>query len=161
MKALSLWQPWASAIAVGAKYIETRSWSTTYRGPLAIHAAKRYNAEEMALAANERRWKGALTEYVSEEMDIVEMYSLPLGAIVATCELTDCRPSDAFALEELNDMRKNDTGEWCQSQMGDFSVGRFGWVLQNIQRLPEPVPFRGRQQLFNIPDDLLKTGDHV
>src|SRR5690348_17556570 len=40
MKALTLTQPWASLVAIGAKRIETRSWSTSYRGPLAIHAAK-------------------------------------------------------------------------------------------------------------------------
>ncbi len=41
MKALTLWQPWASLIAIGAKSIETRSWATPYRGRLAIHAAAR------------------------------------------------------------------------------------------------------------------------
>ena len=40
MKALSITQPWATLIAIGAKTIETRSWSTLYRGDLAIHAAK-------------------------------------------------------------------------------------------------------------------------
>ena len=35
MKAISLWQPWASAVALGSKRVETRSWSTSYRGPLA------------------------------------------------------------------------------------------------------------------------------
>ena len=40
IKALSLWQPWASAIAVGYKHYETRSWKTDYRGWLGIHAAK-------------------------------------------------------------------------------------------------------------------------
>ena len=40
MKALTLTQPWASLVAIGAKRIETRSWSTPYRGLLAIHAAK-------------------------------------------------------------------------------------------------------------------------
>lgn len=38
MKVLTLHQPWASLIALGVKTIETRSWSTAYRGPLAIHA---------------------------------------------------------------------------------------------------------------------------
>lgn len=38
---LSLWQPWATLVALGVKTIETRSWSTHYRGPLAIHAAAR------------------------------------------------------------------------------------------------------------------------
>jgi hypothetical protein len=41
MKAISLWQPWASAIALGWKKNETRHWSTDYRGPLLIHAAKK------------------------------------------------------------------------------------------------------------------------
>lgn len=45
MKAITLWQPWASLIACGAKTIETRSWGTPYRGPLAIHASKRMNQE--------------------------------------------------------------------------------------------------------------------
>ena len=36
MKALSLYQPWATAIALGSKRIETRGWPTSYRGPLAI-----------------------------------------------------------------------------------------------------------------------------
>lgn len=43
MKALTIWQPWATAIAIGAKRIETRSWETHYRGPIAIHAAARRN----------------------------------------------------------------------------------------------------------------------
>ena len=41
MKALSLWQPHAQAIAAGLKPYETRHWPTRYRGPIAIHAAKR------------------------------------------------------------------------------------------------------------------------
>lgn len=44
MKAVSLWQPWASLIACGAKTIETRSWPaprTVVGQRIAIHAAKR------------------------------------------------------------------------------------------------------------------------
>lgn len=41
MKAITIWQPWASLLAHGMKQYETRSWATKYRGPIAIHAAKR------------------------------------------------------------------------------------------------------------------------
>ena len=41
MKAITIWQPWAFLLAMGAKQYETRSWETAYRGPIAIHAAKR------------------------------------------------------------------------------------------------------------------------
>lgn len=40
LKAITLLQPWASLVAMGAKTIETRPYATQYRGPLAIHAAK-------------------------------------------------------------------------------------------------------------------------
>jgi hypothetical protein len=53
MKALSLWQPWATLIALKKKQIETRSWRTTYRGPLAIHAAKSYPQEARDLCSTE------------------------------------------------------------------------------------------------------------
>ncbi len=46
IKALTIWQPYASLIAAGLKQYETRSWSTRYRGLLAIHAAKRWIGEE-------------------------------------------------------------------------------------------------------------------
>lgn len=36
MKALTIWQPWASLIARGVKQYETRSWPTKYRGPIAM-----------------------------------------------------------------------------------------------------------------------------
>jgi hypothetical protein len=40
MKALSVKQPWASMIASGEKTIETRTWSTNYRGDLLIVSSK-------------------------------------------------------------------------------------------------------------------------
>ena len=51
MKALSVTQPWATLIATGQKQIETRSWGTRYRGPLYIHAAKRFPAYASPLQA--------------------------------------------------------------------------------------------------------------
>jgi hypothetical protein len=40
VKALSVRQPYAALLVTGAKRAEYRSWSTHYRGPLLIHAAK-------------------------------------------------------------------------------------------------------------------------
>lgn len=45
IKALTVWQPWASLIAHGVKVFETRSWATKWRGPLAIHAAGRWGRD--------------------------------------------------------------------------------------------------------------------
>jgi len=46
MKALSVLQPWAYLLANGWKDIENRSWRTAYRGRFAIHAGKRWGAEQ-------------------------------------------------------------------------------------------------------------------
>src|SRR3546814_15511313 len=54
VKAISLWQPLASAIALGHTSIETRHWPTKYRGELAIHAATRFGPDEPEFASIER-----------------------------------------------------------------------------------------------------------
>lgn len=45
MKAITIIQPWATLIAIGAKRFETRSWATTHRGPIAIHAGKKIDRD--------------------------------------------------------------------------------------------------------------------
>ncbi len=39
MKAITIKQPWASLIMTGRKTIETRTWSTKYRGMLLLHSS--------------------------------------------------------------------------------------------------------------------------
>lgn len=156
MRAISLWKPWASALALGAKRIETRSWATTYRGPLAIHAAKRCVKSKMIFYGACWNWCGALAIPMGNARpDKV----LPYGAVIATCELTDCRLTDLFTVAELDTPRTRDgfgdLYKWTERQMGDFSIGRFGWVLQDIRPLPIPIPFRGAQGLFTVPDAML------
>ena len=72
MRAFTLTQPWASLIAIGLKMHETRSWRTSYRGPLLIHAsrevdkyflisshARKYNFDKLWTPQNPappRRW---------------------------------------------------------------------------------------------------------
>ncbi|MBD2019381.1 ASCH domain-containing protein [Leptolyngbya sp. FACHB-36] len=86
IRILSLWQPWASFIAWRLKQYETRSWYTAYRGLIAIHAAKRQvDAEGLHLIDQVFQLSG------SHQRGICEVKSYPLGAIVAVCELTDCR----------------------------------------------------------------------
>jgi len=45
MKALSVKQPWANMIASGEKMIETRTWMTSFRGPILIISSKQPRIE--------------------------------------------------------------------------------------------------------------------
>jgi hypothetical protein len=132
MRALSLWQPWASYITVGMKRFETRHWSTSYRGPLAIHAAK-------------RRLTVAEQELLAEYPLTYSAGVMPLGAQIATCRLLDVIP----VTYALADQRERD--------LGNFEPGRFAWVLLDVVPLARPVPLRGRQGLFEIPDSILEA----
>lgn len=151
MKAISLWQPWATAVALRSKRIETRHWSTRYRGPLAIHAAKRLNKGECVTYGYSPTWRGALHAAMGPT---TPFRFLPTGAIVATCVLADCRPSESFSVDELALMHENESGEWCENDMGNFGPGRFGWVFEEIQPTRWPIPYRGLQGLFNVPDEV-------
>jgi hypothetical protein len=143
MRAISLWQPHASAIPAGLKTIETRSWATDYRGPLAIHAAKRWTKAERAF------WQWMVREperFVARAafaaLGIEDADDLPRGAIVATCEVYDCKPSVLLT-------QKYGPATKVEQQWGNFESGRFGWLLRNIVPLKVPVPCVGRQGFFS------------
>ena len=141
MKAISLWQPWASLIATGAKTIETRSWSTNYRGPLAIHAAKTWNQELDAMIC-EGRIQGGLAPLVGKPLGHtwpgVHKKDLPFGCVVAICDLVDCIPTAEMTQTQV----------FPQRFFGDFTPGRYGWVLANVRRI-EPIPAIGRQGFWD------------
>lgn len=132
MKALSLWQPWASAMALGHKRIETRSWSTKYRGPLAIHAAR-------------RKMVGHVEIDLFYSLGIAG--ELPYGAVLATCELVDCLRTDEISVE----WPRRDWGVFPpgEHRWGNFSPDRFAWVTKNMTVLPRPIQARGSQMLFD------------
>lgn len=134
VKALSLTQPWAEAVAALIKEWETRSWSTNYRGPLVIHAAKGFPAYAR--------------EFADVEHTIGRMPArVPLGAIVAVTTLTDVRPTVEVALEVSA----------LERLYGDYSPGRFAWRLEGTRRLAEPIPCKGALGLWTPPPDVLET----
>jgi hypothetical protein len=137
VRAISLWQPWATAMAIGLKRIETRHWTCSYRGPIVIHAAKRWRREE-------REWAKELASL----HDAPALADPPLGAIVAVARLVDIRRTE-FLLEGISE---------TEEMFGNYGDGRFGWLFEDIQALPSPVPFKGAQGFFDVPNDLLTPG---
>lgn len=157
MRGLTLWQPWASAIALGSKRIETRSWSTAYRGLVAIHASKRHRVDEMLWLQAHWNWCGAMRG-AGWTMG-GGCPALPRGAIVAIARLVDVRLTDSFTQAEL-DTRRMPPGEtleaysWSERGLGDFSLGRYGWVLKDVRPLSTPYPYDGAQGLWVLREDV-------
>lgn len=138
MKAISLWQPWASLWCAGPKIHETRHWPTSHRGWLAVHAAKR-----------------KIDDFSGDPIDKICSHvfgphwgmELPLGAIVGVVNIVDCLTTEDAALGLEDD----------DYECGDFSPGRFAWKRKQFIRLGDPIPYRGAQGIFTVPDDILPS----
>ncbi len=157
MKALTLTQPWASLVAIGAKQVETRSWSTNYRGPLAIHAAKGFPkyaqdftyekvtrdcllASSMGLKVERSRYSGGGIYRLDTQ--------LPRGSVLARCHLVACVRTEEMCAITAQEMA-----------FGDYSAGRFAWFLEGIERLSEPVLAKGSLGLWEWPEPCDQPSD--
>lgn len=152
MKAITVWQPWASLKACGAKEYETRSWETSYRGPILIHAAAKKPSSTWGAIE-------PIVDKVREALGIVNLDDLPRGNIIAVANLVDC-----LRVEKMSDTVALLTNEYTGSlsykaiairkssreyAFGDYTPSRFAWQLENVHRLAEPIPAKGAQRLWN------------
>lgn len=157
MKALTLTQPWATLVAIGAKRFETRSWSTGYRGPLAIHAGKGLGPVGgmrglRAVCATEP-FRRVLLDYELE--DLSDPALLPRGRVVATVRLAGVRRVEDLATPGR--MELAGAPLWERS-FGDYSPGRFAWVLADVVPA-RSAPIRGALGLWSPP--CLSTNPHA
>lgn len=130
MKALSLTQPWATLVAIGAKRLETRGWKTDHRGALAIHAAKKFTSEERALCEREP-FRSALSA-AGYDAD-----NLPLGAVLAVVHLTTVVP-----------ITPHNIPPEPERSFGNYAPGRYAFVLDHVMPLTTPLPARGALSLW-------------
>lgn len=133
MKALSLIQPWASAIILGSKKIETRSWNTNHRGRIAIHASKGMPKWAKEFASTER----ALGRLPSR---------LPLGAIIGIADLVDVIPVEIAVLSIYP----------IEKLYGDYTSGRWAWLLKNVEAFPDDmiIHCKGALGLWTVLDEI-------
>jgi activating signal cointegrator 1 len=152
MKAITLTQPWATLVAIGAKKIETRSWATKYRGPLAIHAG-------MGLGPVGGK-RGFADIYSSEPFRSVLLAAMPggmrfsFGAIIATCVIDSVIPTTWLrATGRTTVSGIHGPTEYVlddqERLFGDYTDGRYAWLLADVKMLPEPIPAKGALSLWD------------
>ncbi|AIF52032.1 ASCH domain-containing protein [Pelosinus sp. UFO1] len=155
MKAITILQPWASLIACGAKQIETRSWSTKYRGKIAIHAGQGWGQWQRDIAFTDT-FKNVL------QFPILGKY---YGAVIAIANLVDCLKVVGRISLTIGDQKRvaaileNDVKVMGNEYaFGDYTPGRYAWILANIQAI-DPIPARGQQRLWNWAGDTAFHGE--
>jgi hypothetical protein len=152
MRALSLRQPWATLVAVGAKRLETRGWATSYRGPLAIHAAAGLSAQERGLCEGLVAGpRGAAVAAALRAAGYERAGQLPRGALVAVVELRAVVAMRADG--EGGVVLEGGLGPVAEAErwFGGYAPGRYAWVLGAARRLREPIPCRGALGLWRLP----------
>jgi hypothetical protein len=134
MQCISLYQPYATLVVIGAKCFETRGWKTRHRGELGIHASSRFSEEFRTLCRQEPFRSVLFRAGYKHPSD------LPLGAVIGTTSLEDCHPTELI-LPTLQDNP-------AELAFGDFRAGRWAWHLTNPLQLDERHSCRGHRGLF-------------
>lgn len=125
MKCLSVKQPFADLIVSGKKKIEIRSWKTSYRGELLIHASKMPD-------------ESALRRFGIKKEDI------DLGKLIGKANLEECKEYKSRN-EFLNNKQLHLSKSYKNKEL-------FGFVLKNPIRFKIPVPLKGRLGIFDVKE---------
>lgn len=141
VRALTITQPWATLIQRGAKRLETRSWYTNYRGALVIHASKRFPLDCQKLLRMPAFYNG---------VGCVPAKNFLRGVGLCVCILRAC-----VKVSELYKLKCWDfTPSADELTFGDFSVGRYAWLLEHQYDFIDPIPAKGALGLWPwIKDD--------
>jgi hypothetical protein len=180
MKAISLWQPWASLIACGAKPYETRHWAPPREligQRIAIHAAKyvgpdnRSFAEELMYGqhGNDVEAGFALADKLDATMKGIpdkllgffNMALMPVGCLVCTATLDaafqlgekaeDTAHPAASVVRRLVSRQMPECFTVRYDDFGDYSSGRWAWLLRDVRVLLPSDGTIGRQGFFDVP----------
>lgn len=131
MKAITVYQPYAYAIIAGLKQYETRPRKTHIRGRVAVHAGRLDEVHATKHLSGNDFW--ALMAEIGGKTD------LPRGAVLGTVEIVDCVPVEEI-IHTLSERER---------LLGDYSPGRFAWVLRNPVAFSTPIPAKGKQGWWN------------
>lgn len=182
MKAISLWQPWASLIACGAKPFETRSWAPPrdmIGQPIAIHAAKKIDkgAGEFAdeLCYGQHKDGGfELADKLEASMkgtphELLGLFgkasTMPIGCVVAIARLDAAfllgEKAEGTAVPAASVVQRITSRDMPEcftvryDDFGDYAPGRWAWLLRDVKPLTPPVAMKGAQGFFELPQGWL------
>jgi hypothetical protein len=140
IRAIPLWQPWATLVAIGAKKLETRHYPaprSLIGQRLAIHAT--LTNAWLHLADDVEPFNRRLREGLGLASDERPSQHLPLGGIVATAVLDSTR---GITTRFANRLDAEDPDECA---FGNYAVGRYAWMLRDVIRVDPMVPMKGQQ----------------
>ncbi len=156
MKAITIWQPWATLIVAGAKPYEFRGWpahNSLVGQRIAIHAGARAVrksevAELIARLHSDQAWTTCLKKETA--LPILDRAhaspgSMPLASIVGTAVLGRPTLSNTILEEFGHTPNDSDRDEHCN----------WAWPMLEIKQVQPIVPMKGMQGFWDVPKGVL------
>jgi hypothetical protein len=138
MHAVTLWNPWAAAVAMGWKSVETRTKRTLLRGEFAIHSAKQWDRAQRKAARRLALRIGKPEDFFVETKDCPANQR---GVVVGVGRLVRCEVMTEELIAQQSEI---------ELAFGGWVPGRWAWFLEDMIPLHEPVPLRGRQWVWTL-----------
>jgi len=136
MKCISTQAPWAWFILLGLKPVENRSWPASYRGPLLIHIGRTYDHDGAMYLCSVPAFRDDVNRYLDFCGGMETR--LPVGVIAGKVNMVDC----------------------VTSHPSLYFFGSFGHVYQDPVIFKNPIPYKGSQRIFNVPDKIIIEGGY-
>lgn len=151
MKVISLLQPYATLVVIGAKKIETRSWNTKFRGEILIHASKKWTKDQEKLL--EDFYFGTALQ------DECGKIHIPCGKIIGKVNIVDTFQFQEDTKDHLKTYIDDDRKiSWDltdkEKAFGDYSPNRYGWLLYDPVQFAQSIAAKGQLGIWNydMPD---------
>lgn len=182
MIALSLRQPWATAVLRLNKRIENRRWSTRVRGPFLIHAAKGMTLAELdsartfcAAARAEETRHAVFEDYqpidkaffgqtaplawspsAGRKWLALARQTMPFGAIVGIARLVDVVPPRPPPPRPEDAPRAAWYPQRARSAWRWHMPEQYGFVLEDVHELTTPIPYVGTLGFFDVAQEVVE-----
>lgn len=141
MKALTVQQPWAWAIVHGGKGVENRTSMWSYRGPLAIHAGKRWSERGARSPLIHEAGSRVIGGLFLSDLEV-------FGAIIGVVDLVDIHVAAVGCCES----------EWAEREYEEHPTGKKRRDITHLMlenpRAVQPIECPGKLGLWNVPADI-------
>jgi activating signal cointegrator 1 len=154
MKALTLWQPWATLVAMEVKHIETRCWKTDFRGEIAIHSAAKLPPKWLGASSRTDPFRDELADVFGVRRDRDDrpgkrvddiLRALPYGKVLCIIRLVGIQETSAMLRDELATRER---------LFGNYEDGRYAWHLEMVDVFEPPIPAKGNRMLWNWSQEM-------
>lgn len=144
MKCLSVNQPYADLIVIGAKTIELRGWNTKFRGDFLVHASKKMIFD-------------SVDDKIMEKFGLYEKNTVR-GAIIGKATLYDVRSYCSTVKENPDainmDLLREDEDKHLAMGYEEGRTKLYGFMLKDPIKFEKPIPYKGQLNFFDVQDTI-------